>query len=293
MGAVLIWLPWMITCILLLAVAVEYRLKHVASDRRTSEHKTLRRILLWIACCGIVAQQGLLVLKDQKNKKEDAEKNRAHKAQLDELKSDFAARSTVINSNQLDLAQRQRELVTALVTNSTVDASTRAKIQVADQQFQKVNADVVDLNAWRQDLIKRQSMNALQAKEATAKAEKELWEACVPIHDYTVRRLEWILGELGRQRKETLESNFKGIPPTIINGPIAELRLGTNTHWHFTISVGGMPHPHLFVSPKTGSKKFTVAANSQEVIVGGVNGNHSNYREVIDTALKDYLASIE
>ena len=284
--------PYLIIFVLLGAVFLDYHLKYRAKDRRTKDHKAARRVLLGILVGGILAQQGLSISKDHRKKLEDLVQQKAFASNIAELKSEFASKSAVINSNQLDLMRKNRELVTALVTNSSVDANTRSKILAADQQFETVNADVVDLNAWREDWSRRQSMNALQARETTSKGEKGLWDACVPVHDYTIRRLEWLLGEIGRQKNETLNSNFKGIPSTLMSGPIAELRLGTNGFWHFMISVGGMPHPHLHVTPKLGTVSINVAVNPSEIVIGGAHGAYSDHRKIINTALKDFLAEV-
>ena len=146
------WVPYVITAVLLITVILEYRLKHIATDRRTTKHKVLRRWLLGILIIGIISQQAVSAIKEAQRKE-------------DETAKDAAAEETRRRQeNEI------RSLRNTLVTNTLLNPEFRAKLlDVPPHEIE--NSDDVNLSAWRAEKQRRLAIAHLQ--QESGKREQE------------------------------------------------------------------------------------------------------------------------
>ena len=254
-------------------IVLDHHLKNLPESRKKKK-RTIRRGLLWVTLFLFAANQVIVAINDVR-KERKAEEAR----QL----------ITSLNSKLTNLVKINMDLLAVLSTNSSVDARMRAKLLEYEQQFEIVSGDVVDLQGWRAAKKRRDLLLQLKKQEDQKAALQPIWDVSVPVYEYTVHRLQGILSQIATQRSEKLVSTFTGIPKELVFGSRGEIRLGTNSNWHFRIRTYETPGLRI----ENGSVGLNVEASLSHVLVSFASHcAYSNFQSNVDAGLRDLLVQV-
>jgi hypothetical protein len=232
--------------LLLLVVFYEYKLKHIAPDGRTAEHKkTSKAKFLILFLTGIL---GLVALgfddwdKSQKDQAAKIEREGLY-TQTTNLTLKVTSQTSLIsniNSNQSILSQQNQTLLNELATNSLVDLNLRQRIVESNKKFEAIDSKVVDLNALKAKLANQRTSLKIQ-REKTLEPGRSLYRNFLPYYDYAIRTLTGMLEKVAAQKGHNLLSNFQNLPPVIdpdlAEISVAEVKFQTNADWNFKITI--------------------------------------------------------
>jgi len=238
------WLYYGISFVLLVSVIFEYRLKYIAKDGRTIEHKRTRRIVFGIAILSILAQQCVTGIKDHRKSKADA---------LLRGKVDTAT------TNIEKLLIHQSELLSALSTNTAIDPRLRVEILEHSRAVELVSADISELEQWKTDFkneqaARKQGEDAARLKHEILLTEQGVaaqgrvertWKRANQLYDFIIRTLQEAVHGAAKAKGEKVFSDYAGLPLAPIGDKsvhIAGITTGTNLGWRFEVSAEAIPN---------------------------------------------------
>jgi len=234
--------------LLLLVVFYDYKLKHIAPDARTREHKKTSKakflILFLVGILGLVALGFDDWGKSQKDKAAKQEREGLN-IQVTNLTLKVNSQTSLIgtiNSNQLILAQQNQTLLSELATNSSIDLGLREGIVDSNRKFESLKPQVANLNSWGAKLNNERASQKIQREKALM-ADQSLYEKCTPYYDNAIRTLADLLKNLAIEKGDTAELSYRGLPitinPDVAETNVAEVKFQTNTNWDFQIQIDG------------------------------------------------------
>jgi hypothetical protein len=232
----MMWLSYGLSSLLAASVVFGYRLAHVDRDRRTKAHKRTRIIVLIIALATIVAQQ---IVKEVETRMRS--------------KGETALRGKVDA-----LITQNRDLLTALSTNTAISPQLRAEILEHSRAVELVSDDVSELEKWKTDFKNEQAaakrkLDATKLKQQIAGAEHaamlqrrvdQTWKHATQLYDFIIRTLQQSVQSTAKTKGDKVFSDYAGLPPAPPSGKqinIASITTGTNFGWSFQISAEALP----------------------------------------------------
>lgn len=274
---------------------LDYRLKYVNKDRRTTAHLTNRRWLFWVSILIGVATS----VTDIVNNHKSAASNR-------NLSTNFDSKISVVIENQSDLGEKLDKLALAAVApNARLDSEFQSALKNARDELYRIHTNIVNLQMWKEDRLSRKMSEELKVHRAKELEEERkrirlqpYWDGSRPVYQFAVQRLEEYLRALAHQYGETTWISFKGIPIEPTFGELGELGIGTNLNWHLTVSTD--EGPSLWIRSKSGLS-FNLSSNPAEVIVYIRDGDKgltkevgisSRFKETVEPALRDLILEL-
>jgi hypothetical protein len=239
----MMWLSYGVSLLLLALVIFEYRLAHIAHDRRTTMHKRTRTIVFTLALVSIVAQQVIAKVEDRGRSKGEAE---------------LRAKVDSANTNIGKLLSHQSELLAALGTNSSIPAKLRVEILDHTRAVELVSADVSDLEQWKtdfkneqaaakqkQDVSRLKHQISLAEQRAAAQGQVDhAWKRATQLYDFIIRTLQETVQGIAKRKGDKVFSNYTGLPAAPFGDKavhVASITTGTNLGWFFEVSAEGIP----------------------------------------------------
>lgn len=225
------WLFLILAAFPLTQLILDYRVKYVVNDGRTTKHKSTRKLLLAIALASVIANP-LAVWFNNSQSERKAESARAtHTQQLTNLHLNFQSRISIVDSNQERLREEIQNLSMAMATNPAISFETRSQILDVGRGLQAVETNIVNVASWISDLHKERALRRLEI----SKKEQSSWEEGVPVYSYAMRKFETALVEVGKLKGEQVFSDIRNLPPLMPSLPFdfASLRTGSNSVWKF------------------------------------------------------------
>jgi hypothetical protein len=285
----------------------DYLLKYFFKDARTNEHKSLRKRFLVLTLSLFVLNQFIGIVnshqKDQQAKSDKQELTRQIGLLTNQL--------SIINSSQVNL----KRSIDSLSANPSIDPTARAAMIESKKQYEVIDSQVVDVNAWMSELADKRTLSKIQREQAqqkTQEEEKPIIEQCSPIFDYTIRKLQSIIAQLAKTNGVEITSTYVEIPSTLQSNitKVAEVSAGTNSVWNFSASIThftpaspfsppqlrimfSQNHFNLFVSPTLYTKEVNtmIRVPNEDPILG--KGSLEDYKSIIDEALRNLIAAQE
>ncbi len=266
------WISYIlgISLIILAVVLIwwEYRLKYHFDDGRTITHKNWRKRVLWLTLGLFVLNQINSLQKDNQAKSDKQELTR----QINYLTNQLST----VNSNQSTLQRQHQSLLNELATNSFISLDLRQRIIDNNRQFEVVDSQVGDLNAWADNLRRRATTSRIQSKlqrEKHLNALQSGYQDNIVYYDYAITSLTRKLGNAAVLNADKVVSDYHGLPTMIsldvgeIN--VAEVKFQKNADWDFKVFFEGIQvdgRRHLIIKNKCGSLEI-----SASVAVGLIN----------------------
>jgi hypothetical protein len=248
-----------------LQIRWEYQLKYVFKDGRTKANRRLRKGLLYLTLVlffvnQFVAGQKAENLNSQINTLNSNQTNLVQKfdnerQSLNAQITNLTSQSSVINSNQLNLSQQYQLLLSELATNSSIDLNMRQHIVDATKQFEVVDSQVFDWNAWQAALGHQRELLKIQ-RDRTLEEQQTYYTQCKPMFDYAIRTLKDMSGKVAAIKRDAALSDYKGLPSVInvslASELVAEIKFQTNSTWSFQVILNEPGLKHLRIVCKNG-----------------------------------------
>ncbi|MDB6064228.1 MAG: hypothetical protein JWR26_436 [Pedosphaera sp.] len=216
----------------------DYLLKYVFKDRRTNDHKRLRKVILGAGVAGIVINQCYTF--HVNHKRDVASVKNATQMQL------VTSNQQALASNQMTLANQNASLLVALSTNPAIDLKTRAAIVDSNKKYELINSDAVDLANWVRELQSKQLSESIEQeknhnrdKENRIRIAKEANATVFPIFDSAIRKFTSALVTLAAQRNDSVSSSYNGLPDILDTTPydVGEITFKNEASWQFRIFI--------------------------------------------------------
>jgi len=237
------WLSYGISIVLLASFILEHRLKYIAKDGRTIDHKRTRRIVFGIGIFSILAQQGVTELKDRRRSKADVV---------------LRGKVDIANTNIGKLLTHQSELLAALSTNNAIDPNLRVEILEHSRAVELVSADISELEQWKTDFknehaASKQREDAARLKNKISLTEQGVaaqgrvertWKRAKQFYDFIIRTLQEALYGIAKRNGDKVFSDYAGLPKAPIGDKpvhVASMTTGTNLGWRFEVSADASP----------------------------------------------------
>jgi len=327
------WISYIFGILLVILTGVliwwEYRLKYHFEDGRTLAHKKWRKRVLWITLALFILNQINSFFRDRQSKAERVQLTaqiRTLNENQTNLMSNFAEERkslttqitnltiqiNTINSNQLTLLQQHHRLLDELTTNSSISLDLRQRILDSSKEFEIIDSQVGDLNAWANNVKNKISAMRIEAKLNQERADLAMlskYKTNIIYYQYAVTALTDKLRNVATLKSDSVVSDYKGIPSSISldigQANIAEIKLQTNSNWDFKLffkSKEGDGRRHLVIQSEKVSLEISadVSANAINTYIHLPTGEtitkeHTpieNYKKAIDESVEGLIGVV-
>ena len=259
------------TVFLITQIVLDYRLRHIDRDARTTRNKNLRVFLLYFTLCGVIVALIFNLQKEVASQKAGANLNlginRVTSNQLvldSSVSNGFQILTTVLATNRdpatrlavregevvkatqrRDEASKRRELVPIDVVDlralraeresKRAEQAAQRELQIKQEELQRERAEIAADEAARLKEIQDKQVKEENSK-AISQKEKLLADQCLSIFDCVIRRFYVMLDSLAKDTGERPYSDFpNGVPTVYESGFVDQGRITNATH---TIRLG-------------------------------------------------------